>query len=307
MESRTGPGPRGWRAYGLLLVVMALGGAACSSPSEAPPEADPSVSKTAASETATPSAPASETAPQRRNPRFEEWRVPPGTHPHDVAVAPDGRVWFTGQGDGTIGRLDPKTGRITSIDLPSGAAPHGVIVDARGNAWVTDGGLNAIVRVDRRTHRVQVHPLPDASDANLNTATFAGDGTLWFTGQAGVHGRLRPDGTVAVFDSPRGDGPYGIATTPGGDVWLASLAGSYIARVRSAQGQLDVVDVPTAGGGARRVWSDSHGHLWVTEWYAGKLARYDPARERWTEWQLPGDDPQPYAVYVDDVDHVWVT
>jgi virginiamycin B lyase len=45
----------------------------------------------------------------------------------------------------------------------------------------------------------------------------------------------------------------------------------------------------------------------TTEWFAGNLARYDPATEDWEVWRLPGDDPQPYAVYVDDADLVWVT
>jgi virginiamycin B lyase len=84
------------------------------------------------------------------------------------------------------------------------------------------------------------------------------------------------------------------------------MAGSYIARIRS-DGQLAVMDVPTAGGGARRIWSDSLGRLWVTEWFAGTLARYDPASRTWDEWRLPGPGPQPYAVFVDDRDIVWVT
>lgn len=33
----------------------------------------------------------------------------------------------------------------------------------------------------------------------------------------------------------------------------------------------------------------------------------DPAATSWQEWRLPGDDPQPYAVYVDDQDMVWVS
>jgi streptogramin lyase len=33
-------------------------------------------------------------------------------------------------------------------------------------------------------------------------------------------------GTMAVFDAPRGTGPYGIATTPEGQVFFASLAGN---------------------------------------------------------------------------------
>ena len=32
---------------------------------------------------------------------------------------------------------------------------------------------------------------------------------------------------------------------------------------------------------------------------------YDPATRQWREWALPGQGPQPYAVYVDDRDLVW--
>lgn len=34
---------------------------------------------------------------------------------------------------------------------------------------------------------------------------------------------------------------------------------------------------------------------------------YQPARRRWREWRLPGRAPQPYAVYVDERDVVWIT
>jgi virginiamycin B lyase len=45
----------------------------------------------------------------------------------------------------------------------------------------------------------------------------------------------------------------------------------------------------------------------VSEWHAGKLARYTPATQAWREWRLPGDDPHAYAVYVDEHDIVWVS
>ena len=64
---------------------------------------------------------------------------------------------------------------------------------------------------------------------------------------------------------------------------------------------------PTLGQGARRVWSDSAGRIWVSEWNAGQLARYDPTTSRWSEWSLPGPAPQAYAVFVDDTDIVWVS
>jgi virginiamycin B lyase len=241
--------------------------------------------------------------------RLEEFAVPDGSHPHDVAPAGDGTVWYTAQATGRLGRLDPETGRTTEVPLGDGSAPHGVIVGPDGAPWITDGGLNAIVRVDPSTEAVRRFPLPaDRPAVNLNTATFDRRGVLWFTGQGGVYGSVDPRrGRVRVFDAPRGPGPYGIATTPDGDVWYASLAGSHIATIDLDSGKATVVEPPTAGQGARRVWPDSKGRLWVSEWNAGRLGRYDPATRRWREWALPGQGPQPYAVYVDDRDLVWLS
>jgi len=142
----------------------------------------------------------------------------------------------------------------------------------------------------------------------METATFDKRGVLWFTGQNGIYGRLDPAvGRVEAFDAPHGQGPYGITTTPDGTVYYASLAGSHIARINTENSAATAIDPPTPQQGARRVWSDSHGRIWVSEWNAGQVAMYDPAIDRWHEWRLPGDHPQPYAVYVDDHDIVWLS
>lgn len=239
----------------------------------------------------------------------QEFPVPAGSHPHDVAPAADGGVWYTAQSTGILGHLDPATSRVRQIPLGDGSRPHGVITGSDGAAWITDGGLNAIVRVDPRTERVQRFPLPEGRRfANLNTAAFDRRGVLWFTGQSGIIGRLDPQtGQMQVWDAPRGRGPYGIATAPDGTVYFASLAASYVGRVDTDTGGVTVLEPPTPRQGARRVWPDSRGRVWVSEWNAGRLGMYDPAGGRWREWRLPGDNPMPYAVYVDDRDIVWLT
>jgi virginiamycin B lyase len=241
--------------------------------------------------------------------KLREYKVFDGAGPHDVAPTASGKVWFTAQAAGELGRLDPLTGRVRRVSLGSGSAPHGVIVGPDRAAWVTDGGLNAIVRVDARSLQVRRFPLPGArAGANLNTATFDRRGRLWFTGQSGVYGRLNPrSGRLRVFDAPRGPGPYGISTAPSGAVWYASLAGSHIARIDTRGGRARIVEPPTDGQGARRIWPDSRGRLWISEWNAGKLGVYNPRTRRWREWRLPGANPQPYAVYVDEADLVWLT
>jgi virginiamycin B lyase len=292
----------------MLLVAAACGQSGPSSTARSSPVAfaTPSTSPAPTAGAASPTDPLPSAAVSLA---VREFDVPAGSHPHDVSPAIDGGIWYTGQHVGTLGHLDPASGAVREIPLGAGSAPHGVITGPDGAAWITDSGLNAIVRVDSATEEVTSFPLPsDRPNANLNTAVFAPTGTLWFTGQAGVYGRLDPvTGAMTVFDAPEGRGPYGITVTPAGDVWYASLAGSHIARVDPATGSATVVEPPTAEQGARRVWSDSRGRLWVSEWNAGRLALHDPATGSWQEWPLPGDGPMAYAVFVDERDIVWLT
>ena len=228
---------------------------------------------------------------------------------HDVAPAPDGGVFFSAQQSGHLGWFEPATGRTELIPLGSGSSPHGVITGPDRAAWLTDGGQNAIVRVNWPDRAVKVFPLPQGTPyANLNTCAFDGDGDLWFTGQSGFVGKVAVrTGQVSVKESPRGRGPYGICTTPSGDVWWCSLAGSYIAQVDRRTGESRIVEPPTRGQGARRVWSDSRGRIWVSEWNSGQVSMHDPAAKSWRAWKVPGDNPKVYAVYVDERDRVWLS
>ena len=227
---------------------------------------------------------------------------------HDVAPAPDGGVWFSAQASGHLGYFDPAKGTTELIDLGGNSSPHGVIQGPDKAAWLTDGGAQAIVRVGWPDRSVKSYPLPEGTPyANLNTCAFDGDGDLWFTGQGGVVGAVRlKTGKVEVWDAPKGRGPYGICATPAGDIWYCSLAGSYIARIDRRTGASTVVEPPTAKNGARRVWSDSRGRIWVSEWVSGNLSMHDPAAKTWRTWKLPGDNPHNYAVYVDERDMVWM-
>jgi len=290
---------------GLLLGAVVAG---CSSVPSASPSTIPS--RVASPSTSVPaSAEPSSPPPGELVFEVERFPVPAGSHPHDVAPAVDGGVWYTAQRSGRLGWLDPASGDVREIALGTGSAPHGVIVGPDGAPWITDSGLNAILRVDPETDAVTRYALPSqAAGANLNTAAFDRNGMLWFTGQAGFYGRLDPaSGTVDVWAAPRGRGPYGITATPSGDIYYASLAGSFLGQVDIEDGSTTILDPPTAPAGVRRAWSDSAGRIWIAEWDAGQVGVYDPADRSWREWPLPGESPQAYAVYVDELDAVWLT
>ena len=295
-----------------LLALFVAVGVACgpsgpdlSSASRSPVTTAPSPSATGAATAALTSAPSA--TPDVAAVKLVEFPVGRGQGPHDVAPAPDGGVWYTAQRTGELGYLDPKTGATRMVKLGSGSAPHGVIVGPDGAPWVTDGGQNAIVRVDPVSKEVKVFKLP-GPNVNLNTAAFDRFGILWFTGQSGYFGRLDPKtGVLKVLQSPRGAGPYGITATPDGAIFYASLASSHIASVDLKEDVATPIDPPTRGQGARRVWSDSKAQIWVSEWNAGQVGVYSTDSRFWKEWKIPGANPMPYAVYVDDQDIVWLT
>lgn len=232
----------------------------------------------------------------------------------DVTAAGDGTMWFCGQRNGTLNRLDPRSGAIRVVNLGQGAAPHGVIRGPDGAAWVTEGGQNAIARVDPSDHRVKLWRLPERfANANLNTGVFDDRGTYWFTGQNGVVGRFVPaTERMDVWEAPRGRGPYGITKTPQGTIWYVSLAGNHLAQIDTEATTAEalrvrIVEPPTPGQGARRVWTDSRGRLWISEWNSGNVSVHDPMSGRWAVWKLPGERPRCYSVWVDPSDKVWLT
>jgi virginiamycin B lyase len=65
-------------------------------------------------------------------------------------------------------------------------------------------------------------------------------------------------------------------------------AGSFMAQINLKDGSSRVVVPPTRAQGARRVWADSRGRIWVGEWLSGQVSVHDLASGQWRAWKLPG-------------------
>lgn len=182
--------------------------------------------------------------------QMQEYPVPAGGRPHDVAPALDGGVWYTAQRSGELGWLDPATGATVLVPLGAGSAPHGVIVGPDGAAWITDGGLNAIVRFEPATRRITEFPVP-WRNANLNTAVFDPDGVLWFTGQAGMYGRLDPrEGVVRACPGARPQA-YAVYVDEADRVWVSEWSQNALLRFDPASETFE--SFPHPGADVRQI------------------------------------------------------
>ena len=236
--------------------------------------------------------------------------MPSGTHPHDVAPARDGGVWYTAQHTGQLGWLNPRTGKSRLTRLGNGSAPHGVIVGPDGAPWITDGGLNAIVRVDPRTRKVRRFPLPASSALRepehrdlrppRRALVHGAERDLRAARSEGREGARLPARRAAKARTGSRRRRRATSTTRRSPA--ATSAGS-----TSAPAKRPCCDRrPRARARAARGRTRS-GRIWISEWNAGKVGMYDPRTKRWREWRVPGANPMIYAVYVDERDKVWLT
>ena len=68
-----------------------------------------------------------------------------GLNPRQLAFG-NGFVWVTNNGDNTVTRLDPNTGRVVGSPIPVGQKPLGIASGA-GAVWVANHADHSITRI----------------------------------------------------------------------------------------------------------------------------------------------------------------
>src|SRR5262252_8957028 len=81
---------------------------------------------------------------------IKEYPLPTAdSRPRRIAISPDDIIWYADYSRGYLGRLDPKTGKVSEWPSPSGpkSQPYGISV-IKGVVWYSESGTkpNTVVR-----------------------------------------------------------------------------------------------------------------------------------------------------------------
>ena len=162
---------------------------------------------------------------------FTEWSaLYPGTYVEDVALAPDGRVWFSQRGD-AIGNLDPASDTALFYGVPPGAIVVGLDVDAQGRVWFTDITRPAIGVLDPTSGDYTLWTIPGGVQPIEIVADMPHG--VWFADREGdAIGFLSPDrDEFAIYRLPPGSYPVTVKLGPDGAVWFVCERGNAIGRL----------------------------------------------------------------------------
>lgn len=264
-----------------------------------------------------------------------------GNAAHDAVMGHDGNMYFTDDSTPgrSVGKLDPRTGKVTSYMLADkngvAVSTHGIVADQEGNIWLTNGTEGTILKFDPRTEKFQRFPKPSSMTARIGgTMTVDSKGNLWATQPTGAF-RLNPKtGEYTEYKSVTpGGNQYGITIDSEDNAWFAHLYADRVGYVNGRTGEVGEVVIPPATkevdpkdlkiakhtgamidgypaiyeSGPRRLGADPKGDtVWVGEYFAGRLGKINIHTKKYTGYNVPIPDSNPYDARVDKNHMVWV-
>jgi len=254
-----------------------------------------------------------------------EYDLPRKTiEPHDVILDADGTVWYSNFGEQAIGKLDPKTGKVTELAIPE--QKHGwptgeldLESDPAGNLWFGMMYQAGLAKLDRKTGSFQIFPMPPDLNKDQTQINMAGpqssavDGKVWMQNNGfAVVQRLDPStGNIEVFD-PFKDAKegethniYDVVPDSHNNAYFTDFEHEQIGFIDAKTGNISLYSAPTVRSSPRRGQVDSQDRFWFGEYRGNRIGMFDPKTEKIQEWLAPTPWSAPYDVTVDKNGYAW--
>ena len=231
---------------------------------------------------------------------YTEYDLPQRTRqPHDVIVDSAGMAWYASFGEQILGKLDPKTGKVTEYEIPllKPDAPTGILgvrFDQDENLWLGMQFQGGIAKFDRKTETFQTWSLPpelNGPHVQINQVSpdrSHVDGKVWLQ-DAGTYTVLRLDlasGKFEVFEPYKIPRPnvYDVIPDSQNNGYFLVLGGDDVGRIDAKTGEITIFKTPTPGSGPRRGMMDAQDRLWFGENNGDRIGMFDTRTEHFQEW-----------------------
>jgi len=254
-----------------------------------------------------------------------EYDLPRKTiEPHDVMVDNDGMVWYSDFGALFIGKMDPKTGKVTEYPIPKikEGFPVGTLdleSDRDGNMWVAMMYQGGIAKLDKKTGKVQTWSVPKEWQTDATQQSFASpnfhhvDNKVWVKNSDRAQ-ILRLDlttnkwenfGTFTDPETKRTFGSYGINADRNNNLYMLDFNSGNLGILDGATKKLEIHRTAIPNSRPRRGRVDEQNRLWFAEYDGNAVGMLDPKLKSIKEWPVPTPWTNPYDAVVDKNGEVW--
>ena len=249
-----------------------------------------------------------------RGPRKEVTGPPASWSVHSAfaSLQHAGVIWVSGNGSNSIIRVDTSDRNFETrtteywIDNPDNinVTPHGILEHDGTVYWVELSG-DHLGELDPATGQMTRHKMP-TSGAGAHSSWVDSRGQIWYTYFASA-GRIGKFDTktkeFTEWEPIKGFSGYGIVVDRQDRVWAVGLHTH--ATLMYNQETQEWKSYPMSEP-ARRPTIDRNGKIWAAHFYGNIITKIDPVTDEITEYELPLKDGNPYDIWPDLDNNLWI-
>jgi streptogramin lyase len=235
-----------------------------------------------------------------------------GGHSAFASLDSPGVVWISGNSSNSIIRVDTRDLNFATrtkeywVDNPGNinTTPHG-IVERGGRIWFVELSGDRISELDPKTGSIQRYRIP-TEGGGAHSVWPDSKGNLWFTyfAASGKIARFDPKTQqVKEWEPVKDLSGYGIVVDKQDRVWAVSLNTAVVLGYEPKSDKWTQYPIASP---ARRVALDSKGNVWVCEYFGNRIAMIEPDSGKVTEYDLPLKWGNPYDLWPDAEDNIWI-
>jgi virginiamycin B lyase len=213
------------------------------------------------------------------------YQTPQSMSPLGGAVTMDvdgkGKIWASAP-DGVL-QFDPATEKFTDFkstlafkNAKGTNSTYGAAGDRDGNGWWAQMAFDTIGKADMTTGKVTEIALPSLKN-ELDRASPK-DREFYEAFDDRTNGK----------PLPWSQGPRRMGTDKNGDVlWVGNSWGSTLARIDTKTLETKIIPFPSTTMQPYHIAVDQNHNVWGNLWTSDQIAKYDPASNKWTMFELP--------------------
>jgi len=244
------------------------------------------------------------------------------SEPHDILVDKDGKVWYSDFGEMFIGKFDPKTLKLTEYPIKTFKpnAPTGLLsieFDHVGKIWFDTMYQGSLGCLDPKTGEITYYPVDpkwndDRVQLNFTGLHYEVDNKVW-TKSVGTQDIFRVDLKTGQWEKfhptdvlpgvPHA-GIYQVMSDSKNNLWMAEFTEGHLGKIDAKTLEVTWYANPSPHARDRRIEIDAQDRILVTEYRNSKVALFDTATEKFTEYNLP-EYTYPYRANFDKNGEIW--
>jgi virginiamycin B lyase len=208
-----------------------------------------------------------------------------GSAPHGVIVGPDGAPWITDGGQNAIVRVDPVSKEVSVFKLPGpNVNLNTAAFDRFGVLWFT-GQSGYFGHLDPKTGVVKVLQSPRGAGPYGITSTP--DGRIFYASLASSHIAwvdLKEDIATPIDPPTPGQGARRVWSDSKSQIWVSEWNAGQLGFFSAHVNLWKEWKLPGANPMAYAVYVDDQDIVWLTDFGANAIVRFDPTTEKFTSY-----------------------